>query len=111
MSTPEFPPDKLYFSIGEVADMFGINTSNLRYWEKEFNFINPRKNRKGNRVYNKQDIESIRLLYHLTKEKGYTIEGARKVLDAQRQKVETTADISARLRRIRQELIDLRDRL
>ncbi len=111
MELTDLPPDKLYFSIGEVADMFGINTSNLRYWEKEFDIINPRKNRKGNRMYSKQDIESVRLLYHLTKEKGYTIDGARNVLESRRSEAEKTADVSARLRRIRAELIELRSRL
>ena len=71
---------KLYYSIGEVADMFNVNTSLIRFWEKEFGIIQPKKNRKGNRLFTPKDIETFNKIYHLVKTEGYTIEGAKKVL-------------------------------
>ena len=71
---------KLYYSIGEVADMFNVNTSLIRFWEKEFVIIQPKKNRKGNRLFTPKDIETFNKIYHLVKTEGYTIEGAKKAL-------------------------------
>jgi DNA-binding transcriptional MerR regulator len=71
---------KLYYSIGEVADMFNVNTSLIRFWEKEFGIIQPKKNRKGNRLFTPKDIEIFNKIYHLVKTEGYTIEGAKKAL-------------------------------
>ncbi|MCC5915920.1 MAG: MerR family transcriptional regulator [Cryomorphaceae bacterium] len=109
--TAELPPDKLYFSIGEVAEMFGVNQSHLRYWEKEFPIIQPKKNRKGNRMFSRQDLENIRLIYHLTREKGYTIEGARRVIEHQKDDVEKIAEVIARLKHIKSELLEIREKL
>ena len=67
---------KLYYSIGEVAEMFGVNTSLIRFWEKEFDVINPHKNKKGNRQFTKADVDNFHLIYHLVKEKGMTLKGA-----------------------------------
>lgn len=72
--------EKLYYSIGEVADMFKVNTSLLRYWEKEFTMLHPKKNLKGERHYTKKDIEAFRVVYHLVKEKGFTLNGAKQYL-------------------------------
>ena len=72
--------DKLYYSISEVADMFGVNTSLIRYWEKEFDCLKPVKNKKGNRQFTQPDIDNIRKIYHLTKECGFTIAGAKEQL-------------------------------
>ena len=71
---------KLYYSIGEVAAMFNVNTSLIRFWEKEFGLIQPKKNRKGNRLFTPKDIETFNKIYHLVKTEGYTIEGAKKAL-------------------------------
>lgn len=71
---------KLYYSIGEVAGMLDVNTSLIRFWEKEFPIIKPKKNRKGNRLYTPKEIEKIDRVYILVKEKGYTLDGARKAL-------------------------------
>lgn len=71
---------KLYYTISEVAEMLKLNQSVLRYWETEFSHIQPRKTKKGDRLYMQKDIDDIRLIYHLLKEKGYTIEGAKKYL-------------------------------
>ena len=69
---------KLYYTIGEVADMFSVNASLIRFWEKEFGIIQPKKNRKGNRLFTPKDIETFNKIYQLVKTEGYTIEGAKK---------------------------------
>ena len=74
-------PDKLYYSIGEVAKAFDVNTSLIRFWEKEFPILKPKKNKKGNRFFSQEDIKNLKLIYHLVKERGYTLEGARITLD------------------------------
>ncbi len=71
---------KLYYTIGEVADMFNVNTSLIRFWEKEFNLIQPKKSKKGNRMFTPKDIENFNKIYHLVKTNGYTLEGAKKAL-------------------------------
>jgi DNA-binding transcriptional MerR regulator len=72
--------DKLYYSIGEVAKMFNVNTSLIRYWEKEFPIIRPKKNQKGNRQFTKKDIENIHKIHYLVKDRGMTLEGAKNYL-------------------------------
>lgn len=72
--------EKLYYSIGEVASMFNVNTSHIRFWSKEFDVIRPATNKKGNRMYTQSDIENFRKIYHLVKEKGYTLKGAKSEL-------------------------------
>jgi len=100
-------PDKLYFSIGEVATYFGVSTSLIRYWEDEFPQITPRKNGKGDRRYTKNDIEKVTMIYDLIKEKGFTIKGAQSHLsDKQEKKSQPTATES--LKRIRGFLIKLK---
>ena len=71
---------KYYYSIGEVAEMFGVNASMIRYWEKEFDVLRPRKNKKGNRLFTERDVRYVHMIYHLTKVKGYTLAGARQTL-------------------------------
>jgi len=70
--------EKLFYSIGEVANMFGVNTSLIRFWEKEFDVIKPRKNKKGNRLFTKEDVENFHLIYNLVKVRGMTLAGAKK---------------------------------
>ena len=79
------PLTKLYYAIGEVADMFHVAPSVIRYWETEFQQIHPAKNNKGERKYTPKDIDTIHLIFHLVKEKGFTIEGAKKELDVEKQ--------------------------
>lgn len=71
---------KYYYTIGEVAAMFGVNTSMIRYWEKEFDVLRPRKNKKGNRLFTERDVRYVHVIYHLTKVKGYTLTGAKQAL-------------------------------
>ena len=68
--------EKLFYSIGEVAQMFKVNTSLIRYWEKEFDIIRPKKNKKGNRLFTKEDVENFHVIFHLVKERGMTLKGA-----------------------------------
>lgn len=77
---PEDNLTKLYYSIGEVANMFNVNTSLIRFWEKEFQTITPKKNRKGNRLFTPKDIANLNKIYHLVKIKGFTLEGAKNAL-------------------------------
>ncbi|MBR4146886.1 MAG: MerR family transcriptional regulator [Bacteroidales bacterium] len=72
--------EKYYYSIGEVAKMFGVNTSMIRYWENEFDVLRPRKNKKGNRLFTQRDVRYVHVIYHLTKVKGYTLAGAKQAL-------------------------------
>ena len=80
MPYKEKPIEKLYFTIGEVAKKFDVNVSLLRYWEKEFDILQPKKNKKGNRLFTKKDVENIEIIYHLVKERGFTLDGAKKKL-------------------------------
>lgn len=102
---------KLYYSISEVARMFGVNESLLRYWEKEFPLIAPKKASGNIRQYRKEDIENIRLVYHLVKERGMTLQGARERLKANPEATTRTAEITERLKRVREELVSMRKAL
>ena len=69
-------PEKLYYGIGEVAKAFGVNTSLIRFWEKEFDVLQPKKNAKGNRKFTPKDIKNLELIYHLVKQRGFTLEAS-----------------------------------
>jgi Predicted transcriptional regulators len=103
--------DKLYYSISEVAAMFNLNESSLRFWEKEFDIIDPRKTDRGTRYYDKKDIDNISLIYHLLKEKGMTLAGAKKKLKENKEGTAKTHEIVKRLKEIRQEIIDICDEM
>lgn len=102
---------RLYFSIKEVAEHFQVNESLLRFWEKEFSVINPRKTSGGTRQYSKTDIESIAVVYHLLKEQGLTIEGAKQKLKTKKDEYQTKSAILAKLEAVRKELNDLMNEL
>jgi DNA-binding transcriptional MerR regulator len=103
--------EKKYFSIGEVAEMLDVATSLIRFWESEFDIIKPKKNRKGNRQFTREDIENVKLIFHLVKEKGYTLQGAKDLLkngnDALKEKIE----IIDSLKKIKSFLIDIRSKI
>jgi len=101
-------PDKLYYSIGEVARAFHVNASLIRFWEKEFDVISPKKNKKGNRYFTQQDIKNLKLIYHLVKERGYTLEGAKTALQEQ-ENIKQDVELIARMEFIRSELIRLKE--
>lgn len=73
-------PEKLYYKIGEVANLFKVNTSLIRYWEQEFDFLKPKKSQKGTRYFNRKDIDNFEIIHHLVKEKGLTIQGTKDYL-------------------------------
>ncbi|CAI8214788.1 MAG: MerR family transcriptional regulator [Flavobacteriaceae bacterium TMED120] len=103
-------PEKRYYSIGEVAKAFGVNTSLLRFWEKEFDQIKPKKKQSGIRKYTPEDVKSIQLVYHLVKEKGLTIDGAKKQLKMQSQDDPKTV-LLEKLQKLKADLERFRDQL
>jgi DNA-binding transcriptional MerR regulator len=103
-------PDKLYYSIGEVATAFDVNTSLLRYWEQEFPILKPKKNKKGNRYFTPEDIKNLKIIYHLVKEKGYTLDGARIALTTNA-KIPETVSVIDKLIFVKSELEKLKDSL
>ena len=103
--------EKLYYSIGEVAEMLEVNASMLRYWEREFDILRPKKNAKGDRFFTKGDIEKIKLIYHLVKEKGYTLEGAKAQLKGNTEQEEKKFKLIAKLRKVKGFLSELKDEL
>lgn len=103
--------EKLFYSIGEVAEMFNVNASLIRFWEKSFSIIRPKKNKKGNRLFTNADIRNFRLIYHLVKEQRLTLEGARKKLAEQRETTERNLEAIESLKRVRQMLVEINDSL
>ena len=101
--------EKIYYSVGEVSEMFGLSPSNIRYWEKQFEALKPFKNKKGNRLFTKDDIETIRLINYLVKERGLTIKGARQKLKDNREDTLNNFEIAKKLQDIKQELIAIRN--
>lgn len=95
---------KLFYSIGEVARMFDVNTSLIRFWEKEFEVIQPRKNRKGNRQFTPKDVNNFKIIYALVKEQGYTLEGAKKALKDNKEDLNYQVDLMAKLQKIKADL-------
>ena len=101
-------PEKLYYNIGEISNAFGVKPSLIRFWEKEFNIINPKKSSKGTRKFSIKDVEKINLIYSLVKKKGYTLEGAKKqILNGENGNL----DVLKRLQKIRLELLRMKDEL
>ncbi len=103
--------EKVIFSIGEVADMIGEKTSLIRYWEKEFDALKPQKNKKGNRLFTKDDIETVRLIHYLVKERGLTLKGVKQKLKENREETIQNYEIVKRLQDIKKQLVDMRDAL
>lgn len=101
--------EKLFYSIGEVADLLGEQTSAVRYWEKEFDIVRPRKNKKGNRLFTPSDIENLKIIHYLLKERGMTIAGVKKKMSDNPRDVRNTHKVIESLQRIKERLIDIRD--
>ena len=104
-------PEKRYFKIGEVAKAFDVNTSLIRFWENEFSVIQPKKNAKGNRLFTQEDIKNLQLIYHLVKEKGFTLEGAKNKLKEKPEEISSNHDIIVRLDKIKNELLQIKNQL
>ncbi len=101
MPYKEFETKKMYYSISEVAEVFNVNTSLIRFWESEFEFLQPKKNKQGVRQYTEADIEQFKLVYYLVKERGYTLDGARKKMKENRKKVQESMQVINQLTRLR----------
>ncbi|MEA1785799.1 MerR family transcriptional regulator [Arenibacter sp. GZD96] len=104
-------PEKRYYGIGEVARAFGVNTSLIRFWEKEFDVLKPKKNAKGNRKFTPQDIKNLQLIFHLVKERGFTLEGAKTHLKEEKQKTLSNFEVIQKLERVKAELIKIKNQL
>lgn len=111
MAYKEKEIEKLYYSIGEVAEQFNVAPSLIRFWESEFDIIKPKKNRKGNRQFTKEDIDNVRTIYHLVKEKGFTLQGAKEMLKNDTQAVKDKVELIDALKNVRRFLVEIRDRL
>jgi DNA-binding transcriptional MerR regulator len=103
--------EKLYYSIGEVSGMFHVNASLIRFWEKEFDIIKPKKNKKGNRFFTKQDIDNIQLIYHLVKDRGLTLNGAKKKLRDNREDTNNNLEVIKSLTQIKAMLLEIKETL
>ena len=107
---------KLYYTIGEVSEMFEVNTSLIRFWEKEFDIIKPKKNKKGNRLFTPEDIDNFKVIYNLVKEQGLTLDGAKKYLKENRKTVKhemkieknQLSEIESKLKAIKSNLMEIR---
>ena len=103
--------DKRYYKIGEVAKAVDVNTSLIRFWENEFEVLKPKKNKKGNRLFTPEDLENLKMIYFLVKEKGFTLEGAKKKLKENPEGVFSKHKIIMRLEDIKNELIEIKNQL
>jgi len=108
MLKPEKKIEKLYYSIGEVAELFEVNASLIRYWEKEFNILKPRKNKKGNRQFTREDLDDLRVIYHLVKERGYTLQGAKEKIRQNRDDLARNIEIVDTLTHLKEFLLELK---
>jgi len=104
-------PEKRYYGIGEVAKAFGVNTSLVRFWEKEFDVIKPKKNAKGNRKFTPEDIKNLKFIYHLVKERGFTLEGAKTHLKEEKKQSLSNFEIIDKLEDIKHQLVKMKNQL
>lgn len=100
---------KLYHSIGEVATMFDVNTSLIRFWEKEFDIIKPHKNKKGNRMFTKDDVDNFHLIFHLVKERGFTLQGAKDKIKGNKEEAIQSLEIVQKLEKVREFLLEVKN--
>jgi len=103
--------EKLYYSIGEVSKMFEVKNSLIRFWEKEFDILKPKKNKKGNRLFTKEDVENLKIIYHLVKERGYTLQGAKDKLKDNKQDISDNVEVIERLQNLKSFLVELKKTL
>jgi DNA-binding transcriptional MerR regulator len=104
-------PDKRYYGIGEVARAFDVNTSLIRFWEKEFEELKPKKNAKGNRKFTPDDIKTLELIYYLVKERGFTLDGAKTHLKEHKKKALDNFELIRKLESIKAELLKIKEQL
>lgn len=107
----ELDPEKRYYSMGELAKAFDVNASLIRFWDKEFDLLKPKKNAKGNRMFTPEDVKNLKLIYHLVKERGFTLEGAKTHLKVGQQKTLDTFDIINKLEAVKAQLNQIKNEL
>ena len=107
----ELQPDKRYYSIGEIAKAFDVNASLIRFWDGEFDILKPKKNAKGNRMFTPEDVNNLKLIYHLVKERGFTLEGARTHLKEGQKKTLDKFEIISKLETIKTQLMNIKNQL
>lgn len=110
MSLPE-ESKKLYYTIGEVSKLFDVNASLIRFWEKEFDILQPKKNKKGNRLFTQKDVANLQIIYHLVKERGYKLDGAKKKLKENKEDTMNEMEMIASLKKVRSFLVSLKEEL
>ncbi len=111
MPYKEQETQKRYYSIGEVAKIFDVNPSLIRFWEGEFDVLQPKKNRKGNRLFTQEDIENIKVIYHLVKEKGFTLSGAKEEMKKNPDELKDQQKVIQSLEKLKTFLLDIKDHL
>ncbi len=102
---------KLFYSMGEVARMFDVNTSLIRFWEKEFDIIKPKKNKKGNRLFTQSDVDNFHIIFHLVKERGFTLQGAKDKLKENKEDTVDNAEVVKTLQKVKEFLKEIREEL
>ena len=107
----DLSPDKRYYSIGELAKAFNVNASLIRFWDKEFDILKPRKNAKGNRMFTPEDVKNLQLIFHLVKERGFTLEGAKTHLKEGQKKTLDKFEIINKLEGIKAQLLNIKNEL
>jgi len=103
--------NKLYFPIGEVAKMFNVNASLIRFWEKEFDIIKPQKNKKGNRLFTQEDVDNFHIIFHLVKERGFTLQGAKDKLKNNKEETIQQLEIIKSLTKVKDFLLQIKEEL
>jgi DNA-binding transcriptional MerR regulator len=103
--------EKSYFTIGEVAELFNVSTSLIRFWEQEFEILQPKKNKKGNRLFTRKDVDNLRIIYTLVKERGFTLKGAKEKLKSHSSEVAKSIQVKDSLVKIKEFLIELKENL
>ena len=103
--------EKIFYSIGEVAKHFNVNVSLIIFWEKQFDILKPKKNKKGNRMFTKKDMANLEIIYHLVKERGFTLQGAKNKLKENKSDTIENVEIINKLKQLKRFLIDLKENL
>ncbi|MBC7745991.1 MAG: MerR family transcriptional regulator [Flavobacterium sp.] len=102
---------KLYYTMGEITRMFEVNASQIRFYEKEFDILQPKKNKKGNRLFSPEDVENLRIIYSLLKDKGYTLQGAKEYIKNNKGEVKENQKVIDSLERLKQFLLEVKEQL
>lgn len=111
MPVKDEEPKKMFYPIGEVARMFNVNTSLIRFWEGEFDIIRPQKNKKGNRLFTQNDVDNFHIIYHLVKERGFTLQGAKDKMKGNPNDTVNNAEVVKSLQKVKSFLLELKDQL